>query len=71
MPSRLPFALFALFALSSTARAQSARLLVTNEDSGDVSVIDLGTDQVIASVSVGKRPRAFASRPTASWRWSP
>src|SRR5215212_2478931 len=32
---------------------------VTNEASGDLSVIDTATNQVIATVSLGKRPRGI------------
>lgn len=30
---------------------------VTNEDSNDISVIDVGSDRVVATIPVGKRPR--------------
>jgi YVTN family beta-propeller protein len=64
MPSRRSFALLVLALWSARAQAQPAlRLLVTNEDSGDVSVIDLGSEQVVATVSVGKRPRGIRLTP--------
>jgi YVTN family beta-propeller protein len=50
-------------AAASAAVPSVPRLLVTNEDSGDVSVIDLEKDEVIASVSVGKRPRGIRPSP--------
>jgi YVTN family beta-propeller protein len=37
--------------------ARSPRVYVTNEDSGDVTVIDTKTDRVVATIPVGKRPR--------------
>jgi YVTN family beta-propeller protein len=52
----------AVVLLASTAQA-APRLLVSNEDSGDVSVIDLEKSEVIASVSVGKRPRGIRLSP--------
>src|SRR5262245_41497095 len=36
-----------------------SRLYVTNEVSGDLSVIDTATRQVIATVPLGKRPRGI------------
>jgi YVTN family beta-propeller protein len=35
------------------------RVYVSNEDSRDISVIDTGTDEVIATVFVGQRPRGL------------
>jgi YVTN family beta-propeller protein len=39
------------------------RIYVTNENSGDVSVIDSATNTVIATVPVGKRPRGIHASP--------
>jgi YVTN family beta-propeller protein len=39
------------------------QLLVSNEDSGDVSIIDVGRGEVIATVPVGKRPRGIRLSP--------
>jgi YVTN family beta-propeller protein len=39
------------------------RLLVSNEDSGDVSIIDLAKGEVTATVPVGKRPRGIKLGP--------
>jgi YVTN family beta-propeller protein len=39
------------------------RLLVTNETSGDLSVIDVGTRAVIATIPLGKRPRGIIVSP--------
>jgi len=36
---------------------------VSNEDSGDVSVIDTSTDNVVATIAVGKRPRGMRVDP--------
>lgn len=35
------------------------RACVTNERSGDVSVIDTGSDRVVETIPVGKRPRGI------------
>src|SRR6195952_4402134 len=39
------------------------RIYVTNEVSGDLTVIDSGTAQVIATVPLGKRPRGIHASP--------
>src|SRR5215467_14225873 len=39
------------------------RLYVTNEVSGDMSIIDSGTYQVLATVPLGKRPRGIHASP--------
>jgi YVTN family beta-propeller protein len=39
------------------------RLLVTNEDSGDITIIDLARGEVAATVLVGKRPRGIRVSP--------
>src|SRR5947208_16543641 len=41
----------------------SLRVYVTNEASGDISVIDPATQAVIATVKVGKRPRGLKISP--------
>ena len=38
---------------------------ITNQGSHDVSVIDLATDAVVATVPVGRGPAGAARRPTA------
>jgi YVTN family beta-propeller protein len=43
--------------------ASEGRLLVTNEDSGDVAIIDLAREEVTAKVPVGKRPRGIRPSP--------
>jgi YVTN family beta-propeller protein len=49
---------------STTASESSApRIYVTNEVSGDLTVIDSGTRAVIATVPLGKRPRGIHSSP--------
>ena len=45
----------------STARG--VRLYVTNEGSGDLSVIDAATQSVVATVPLGKRPRGIKLSP--------
>ena len=39
------------------------RLFVTNESGGDISVVDVGTQQVVATIPVGKRPRGIRLSP--------
>jgi YVTN family beta-propeller protein len=39
------------------------RLYVSNEDSNDISVIDTGRDEVVATLAVGKRPRGLRLSP--------
>src|SRR5690606_32426008 len=48
------------------AWASSHRLFVSNERSGDVSVIDGASHEVIATVPVGKRPRGIHVAPDQS-----
>src|SRR5438128_2353717 len=44
-------------------RAHAPRVYVSNEESGDISVIDSATDTVIATIPVGKRPRRLSVSP--------
>jgi YVTN family beta-propeller protein len=37
----------------------AGRLFVTNENGGDISVIDVATQKVVATIPVGKRPRGI------------
>jgi YVTN family beta-propeller protein len=48
---------------SGEGAAQGARLLVTNEDSGDVTLIDLSRGEIAAKIPVGKRPRGIRVSP--------
>ena len=41
----------------------AGRLYVTNENSGDLTVIDTATRQVIATIPLGKRPRGIKVSP--------
>jgi YVTN family beta-propeller protein len=43
--------------------ARVARVYVSNEDSGDITVIDATTGAVVATVPVGKRPRGLRVTP--------
>ncbi len=45
------------------AAAPSPRVYVTNEASGNVTVIDATTDTVLATIPVGKRPRGIQASP--------
>ena len=37
----------------------AGRVFVTNENGGDISVIDVATQKVVATIPVGKRPRGI------------
>jgi YVTN family beta-propeller protein len=50
-------------ALAVCAEAQNYFVYVSNERSGDVSVIDGATDAVVATFKVGKRPRGIHATP--------
>jgi len=50
-------------ALAFCAEAQNYSVYVSNERSGDVSVIDGATDAVVATFKVGKRPRGIHATP--------
>src|SRR5688500_19433093 len=41
----------------------AGRVFVTNETSGDISVIDVAAQRVIATIPVGKRPRGIRLSP--------
>src|SRR5277367_6375624 len=45
------------------AESTAFRIYVTNEVSGDMTVIDSGTSKVIATVPLGKRPRGIHASP--------
>lgn len=49
--------------LSGTAAGASYRVYVTNERSGDLTVIDGGDFKAIATIAVGKRPRGIHVSP--------
>src|SRR5665213_2149349 len=78
MPNRkllslLPVLLIAISGCSSKTATQSAqqpepesnapRIYVDNEVSGDMTIIDSGTNKVIATVPLGKRPRGIHASP--------
>jgi YVTN family beta-propeller protein len=50
-------------ALAVCAEAQSYLVFVSNEHSGDVTVIDGATDEAVATFRVGKRPRGIHAAP--------
>jgi YVTN family beta-propeller protein len=45
------------------AESNGPRIFITNEISGDMSVIDSGTAQVLKTVTLGKRPRGIHASP--------
>jgi YVTN family beta-propeller protein len=58
----LSSALVALLPLTGQA-AQSYQIYVSNEKSGDVTVIDGGDQRILATIPVGKRPRGIHASP--------
>src|ERR1700722_1107807 len=50
-------------AQAAIPESTAPRIYVTNEVSGDMTVIDSGTAQVIATVPLGKRPRGIHASP--------
>ena len=44
----------------------AGRLFVTNENSGDISVVDVASQAVVATIPVGKRPRGIRLSPDGS-----
>ena len=52
--------LLSIFLVAAThAEPPSYLVFVSNERSGDVTIIDGNTDEVVATFSVGKRPRGI------------
>src|SRR5262245_5090466 len=49
--------------LSGAAASGSELAYVTNEDSRNLSIVDAGTDRVIATIEVGTRPRGVHATP--------
>src|ERR1700716_4697431 len=47
----------------SEAESTAPRIYVTNEVSGDLTVIDSGTFKVVATIPLGKRPRGIHPSP--------
>ncbi len=61
-PSVLAAMMMALAPLTGFA-SQGYQIWVSNEKSGDVTVIDGGSNQVLATIPVGKRPRGIHAGP--------
>ena len=55
--------LWILFTAATRAESPSYLVFVSNERSGDVTVIDGGTDDVVGTFPVGKRPRGIHATP--------
>src|SRR4029079_10041967 len=55
--------LWVLLAAATCAEAPSYLVFVSNERSGEVTVIDGGTDSVVGTFPVGKRPRGIHATP--------
>ena len=53
-------------AAPAAAEGTAGHLYVTNERSGDLSIIDLATERVVATVALGKRPRGITPSPDNS-----
>jgi YVTN family beta-propeller protein len=54
---------FVVAAFSAQAQSPNYTIFVSNERSGDVTVIDGATDAVVATFPVGKRPRGIHASP--------
>jgi YVTN family beta-propeller protein len=52
--------------ISRAEEPHGGRLLVTNEVGGDISVIDVSSKTVVATIPVGKRPRGIKLSPDGS-----
>ena len=59
----LSLVLSLLWACNSISRDTRYRIYVTNERSGDLSIIDGGTHEIIATIPLGKRPRGIHASP--------
>jgi len=59
----LALATTAFVAMAHAAGAGSYQVYVTNERSGDVTIIDGATNKVLTTIPVGKRPRGIHSSP--------
>src|SRR5258705_11068290 len=55
--------LWILFTAATRAESTSYLVFVSNERSGDVTVIDGATDDVVGTFPVGKRPRGIHATP--------
>lgn len=51
---------------ATSAPSTGPRVYVTNETSGDLSVIDVGSRKVVATIPLGKRPRGIQVSPDRS-----
>ncbi|PYQ54914.1 MAG: hypothetical protein DMF78_04080, partial [Acidobacteria bacterium] len=56
----------ALAAVTPAPPARGPRLFVTNERSGDLSVIDVASRRLVATVRLGKRPRGIRVGPDSA-----
>ena len=56
-------AAFAMLLLAAPAVAKAQTLAVSNEASHDISIIDVAHRQVVATISVGDRPRGIHALP--------
>jgi YVTN family beta-propeller protein len=56
-----------LLLLAAVQSASAYRVMVTNEFSGDLSVIDGATHRLITTVALGKRPRGVRVSPDGRW----
>jgi YVTN family beta-propeller protein len=61
--TRFIFCLILAGAMPVRAESPNYLVYVSNERSGDISVIDGGTDAVVATFKAGKRPRGIHAAP--------
>ncbi len=59
-----------VFSLASISIAYSDIILVANEKSGTISVVDLDLDKVIKTITVGKVPHAIGLTPDKKYAYT-
>src|ERR1051325_9988497 len=59
----IPFLVLAIGAIVMRAESANYFVYVSNERSGDITVIDGATDAVVATFKAGKRPRGIHAAP--------
>ena len=64
-------ALAAVWLAGCGSSGPSYRLYVSNEASGDLTVIDAGRMEAVETVALGKRARGSIPAPTANGSWWP
>src|SRR5262245_45555424 len=63
LSSAMASLVIALTSCSQPTSENNYRIYVTNERSGDLSVIDAATNEIVATLPLGKRPRGIHASP--------